>query len=394
MRPLSHSSISLYLECPQKYKLKYLDKIPEKPKSFFSFGKSVHSALEFFYNVPALPAPTLEQVLERYRSGWLSEGYKDAAHEAEYLAEGERILREFYAKHIAEFQPPFFAEYRFDLLVDGVPVMGYVDRIDKLGDGRLAIVDYKTGKAFSEQRVREDAQLTMYQMACEELLGAKVARLTFYHLNSLTPHSAEPHSPEQVDRLRERIALVSSSIRKGLFEPRPEERKCSWCDFKPFCPVFQDGWMRPDSPAAAEPGPATDAELGALADRYGELLAKSSGLQEEVREIEAALIARLKELGWARAFGGSHEVTLSSEERWEFRDKAKVLELIRGAGLWEDILAPSAPLVQKLMQDPSAPPELRRKLERLGEKVRRDAIKSRPLGEDALIPASGARRSP
>jgi hypothetical protein len=33
-RPLSHSSISLYNECPQKYKFKYVDKIPEKPGPF------------------------------------------------------------------------------------------------------------------------------------------------------------------------------------------------------------------------------------------------------------------------------------------------------------------------------------------------------------------------
>ena len=49
MRALSHSSISLYLECPQKWKFKYVDKIPEKPRHFFSFGQSCHEALEFFY---------------------------------------------------------------------------------------------------------------------------------------------------------------------------------------------------------------------------------------------------------------------------------------------------------------------------------------------------------
>ena len=57
-RPLSHSSISMFQECPQKYKFKYLDKLPEKPRHFFSFGSSVHQALEFFYGVKALPAPS------------------------------------------------------------------------------------------------------------------------------------------------------------------------------------------------------------------------------------------------------------------------------------------------------------------------------------------------
>ena len=47
-RPLSHSSITLYNECPQKYKFRYIDAVPEKPRHFFSFGRSVHSALEPF----------------------------------------------------------------------------------------------------------------------------------------------------------------------------------------------------------------------------------------------------------------------------------------------------------------------------------------------------------
>src|SRR5438105_1554586 len=161
MRPLSHSSISLYRDCPQKYKFKYIDKLPEKPKSFFSFGKSVHSALEFFYNVPALPPPSLEQVLAHYKENWISEGYKDAGQEEASLQEGERILREFHRKHIADFKPPFFAEYKFELQVDGVPVIGFVDRIDKIDSERIAIVDYKTGKSFSNDRVKTDSQLTM-----------------------------------------------------------------------------------------------------------------------------------------------------------------------------------------------------------------------------------------
>ena len=33
-RVLSHSSIMLYRTCPQKWKFKYVDKVPEKPRSF------------------------------------------------------------------------------------------------------------------------------------------------------------------------------------------------------------------------------------------------------------------------------------------------------------------------------------------------------------------------
>lgn len=379
MRPLSHSSISLYLECPQKYKFKYIDKLPEKPKSFFSFGRSVHSALEFFYNVTALPAPTLEQVLAHYKENWVREGYKSEEEEKQYLAEGDRILRDFYKKHITEFVPPFFAEYRFDLKVDGVPVTGFVDRIDKVGKDRIAIIDYKTGKAFGGDRVRTDAQLTMYQMACEELLGLQVESLTFYHLNSLTPVKGEPHSQEQVRELKTRIVTVADSIESGLFEPKPEERKCQWCDYKTLCPTYSNDGFLPAPKRLPETPVLMDGDLAALVDRYGQLMDQAVELKVEAEKVASTIVETLKEKGWVRAFGAFYEVACVTEDKWEFPDKAKVLDVIRKAGLWDDILAPSAPLVQKLMQSSSLRPEVRQRLEALGGKVERPSLRLKKI---------------
>src|ERR1051326_7311362 len=98
-RPLSHSSISLFNECPQKYKFKYIDKVPVKPRHFFSFGQSVHSALEFFYGVKLPMPPSLEELLAQYRAGWVRGGYRDEAQEADYFEEGRRILTRFHDKH-------------------------------------------------------------------------------------------------------------------------------------------------------------------------------------------------------------------------------------------------------------------------------------------------------
>ena len=63
MRPLSHSQITLYLQCPLKYKLKYVEKLKEKPKSYLSFGKSVHTALEYLFASRLQTPPSLDEVL-------------------------------------------------------------------------------------------------------------------------------------------------------------------------------------------------------------------------------------------------------------------------------------------------------------------------------------------
>jgi RecB family exonuclease len=363
----------MYAECPQKYRFKYVDKIPEKPKHFFSFGSSVHAALEYFYGVKILPPPSLEQVLAFYKENWIAAGYKDQDQEAQYFEDGRKILVLFYRKHIKSYELPFLVEYNFQLEVDGVPVTGKVDRIDRLSDGRLAILDYKTGKALAGDRVQTDGQLTMYQMACEQLLGASVARLTFYHLPTLKEQTVERHSPELIEGLRARILRTAEAITQGFFEPQPEERKCRWCDYKALCPVFKD------QPSKLPAAPSEAAELSALVDRYGELLEKAEEVSQEAEELKENLRKILSRRGYVRAFGRKYQVLLSSSQRWEFPDKKKILELIRKAGLYERILAPSSPKVQELMADPALDADLKAQLQELGEKLEVWGLKVSPI---------------
>ena len=46
---LSPSSIGLFRDCPQKFKLSYIDKIKEPPSWHLHLGSFVHEVLEFLY---------------------------------------------------------------------------------------------------------------------------------------------------------------------------------------------------------------------------------------------------------------------------------------------------------------------------------------------------------
>lgn len=368
-RPLSHSSITLYGECPRKYKFRYVDEIPEKPRHFFSYGQSIHSALEFFYGAKSDVPPTLEQLLASYKQTWVAKGYRSQDEEAEYFDQGKALLKLFHGKHAKDFKPPLHVEYEFALEVDGVPVRGFIDRVDKLADGRLAVLDYKTGKKLATSRIDIDPQLTMYQMGCESLLGAEVGELIFYHLPSLKEHRALRRSQPLVDELRRRVVDTAEGITKERFDPKPLDTVCKWCDYKPLCPIFKNQYAGvPAAPAKA----AGEPELAALVDRYG-------AAQAEAEKAGAELSKALKKKGYVRAFGEKYEATLNPAVRWEFLDKRKVLERIKKAGLYEKVLAPSTPLVNKLMDDPTMDPALKADLAGLGERVDAPELKIKPL---------------
>jgi len=372
-RPLSHSSISLYAECPQKYKFRYIDRIPEKPKHYFSFGSSVHTALEYFYGAKEPPAPTLEQVLAYYKEHWISAGYKSQTQEEQYRENGEEILTLFYRKHAPEYHIPLFVEYNFNMEVGGVPVTGKVDRVDRLPDGRFSVVDYKTGKALAKDRIATDEQLTMYQLACEKLLGAEVCRLSFYHLPSLTEHVAERRGTNLIKKLEGKIVSTAEAISRGEFSPTPEEKKCFWCDYKPLCPVYKAQDAPP--PAAF----ASEEDVSALIDRYGDICAQSKALDEEARSLKDEIIALFEKKGYVRAFGRKYEAIRAAGERWEFPDKKKFLEFLKDEGLYERVLAPSGPKVRELLDDAGLDSAVKKKLAALAEKVETSELKVQPL---------------
>ncbi len=379
-RPLSYSSFTLYEECPQKYKFRYIDRIPEKPKHYFSFGQSVHTALEFFYGVKAPPAPTLDAVLAHYKEHWVSRGYKDAETEAQYFQEGKDLITLFYRKHVPEFHIPLFVEYNFKTTLEGIPVTGKVDRIDRLEDGRLSIVDYKTGKALDAARVAEDTQLALYQAACESLLGAEVARLSFYHLPSLTEHTLPRRPRERIDGVKKRVVAAADGITKGVFAPAPQETKCRFCDYRSLCPVFRTESLKSFARPAPAPPPApsaasaqdTDADLAATIDKLGALL-------DEAERLKAHVLAIFQKKGYARAFGARYQAVKEGKIRWTFPDKKRVLDLLRSTGLYERTLAPSQPKIEAFLSDPAFPPDLRARLAEISEKIESVELKLEEL---------------
>lgn len=237
---LSHSSISTYSDCPKKYQFKYIDKMKEKAKHYFSFGNSIHSALEFMYACEV--CPSIEEVLVVYNEGWLSVGYKDLKAEEKAKKEGEGMLRDYHRKHAMGWTKPLSTEAKFDMTVDHVRLTGFIDRVDATETGGLHVIDYKTGKALDVERIDDDEQLTLYQMAVESIYpDAKVTKLTLYHVPSLTEHSAPRRSQEKVDAFKAKIVRTADAIAQGEFKETPNEKACSRCDFKPHCPAWTTG---------------------------------------------------------------------------------------------------------------------------------------------------------
>ncbi|MFW6010384.1 MAG: RecB family exonuclease, partial [Gemmatimonadota bacterium] len=269
MRPLSATSLKTYRRCPRQWAFRYVEGLEEEDKPFFNLGTAVHAALETFYDGRvAAPAP-LEATLEAFHEAFDPAAYESPEEADRRRADGVKMVKDFHARHAPDFEPALAVEKRLNFELEGVTFRGMVDRIDKVDDDRLRIVDYKTGRSFDLDRVRTDPQLTLYQVGVERKLGMEVASLVLYHVPSQTPFEVERHPPERVEELRAAVRKAVRGIREERFEPEPGGH-CRWCDFKPWCPAFADEF--PENWEEEPEPPAPDAaEARELADRYGRL---------------------------------------------------------------------------------------------------------------------------
>jgi putative RecB family exonuclease len=344
------------------YKLQYIERLKAPEKWYFSFGTSMHSCVEQFFRVKTPPAPTLEELMGIYEKEWLSAGYTSPEEEARYKLYGKDILKKFWEIHAPTFRIPIALERRFFLDIEGIKLMGFIDRVDKLESGGLSIVDYKTNQElFTNDYVDNNLQLTIYQMAAEQTWRLPVEKLTLYHLRTNTPCTTLPRSKEQTGTVTRLVLDVAGKIQRDEF-PATENEFCP-CDFPQYCPYYKHKYL------TAEPAKEMQARLPGIdaadaANRYAALQAKIKELETELNRVKQNIIDYCREQGLNRVFGDDCQITYKMVEKTGY-DEPGVKALLEPSGLWEKVLSFDPALLKRLIAEGALPPDIKQKIESL-----------------------------
>jgi putative RecB family exonuclease len=362
VRPLSYTQISQYRTCPLSYKLQYIDGLRPKDKWYFSFGSTLHLCTEYFFKVKVPPPPSLEALLSFYETKWISQGYESAEEEAKYRAYGREILTGFWQIHHPDFRMPLAVEHMFYVDIEGVKLRGYIDRVDKLDSGGLAIVDYKTNQnLFTVDDLEKDLQLTLYQLAVQEIWQLPVERLTLYHLRSNTPCSCGPRAASQLDAARQMVLTVAESIAREEF-PAVENQYCP-CDFAEHCPYYRQQYMEA-RPELARQGVLPGLVAADAVEEYVALQSQIKELKSRLEELRQVIVDFCQAEGLNRVFGQEHAVTCKMMEKAGF-DEDAVRALLEPVGLWPQVTSFDPERLKRLLDDEGVAKEIRDKIRAL-----------------------------
>lgn len=239
----SASSLKTYESCPLKFKFQHVLKIPSEPRIYFDFGSVIHRVIEHLGGVKkeggVLTREEAHRVLELF---WPKTSFLTATQEHEKKADAIQILDTYLAWEQENPNTLLSCEESFTFSLGDTSFTGKIDRIEKTPDGRLRVIDFKTGKkpsALTKASIPEEIQLNLYSLALRNIHGTLPERASFFYLEDGKFVEYTP-TPDTTRGFEEKLTQITTAIRNREFSPKPGW-DCQYCDYRILCERLEHG---------------------------------------------------------------------------------------------------------------------------------------------------------
>jgi len=232
---LSASDIETYRICPLKYKFARVFRIPQEPTIYQRFGIALHQVLERFHRYTK---GSREELMELFESSWRKGGFGDSDDELQFRERALDALDRYWERTRADESEPVWFERSFSFSLGPHLLRGRVDRVDRLPDGSYELIDYKTGRAKTEEELSSDVQLSIYQMGARESWKLDTTAQSYHYVMTGEKVPVE-HSEAELERVRDTVAEIGAGIQRQDFQPTPRADICRLCDYRIICPAAE-----------------------------------------------------------------------------------------------------------------------------------------------------------
>ena len=347
----SHSQLSMYEECPLKYKLRYRDRIKRDIEGVEGFlGTMVHETLKKCYDdVRLTKVNSLPALLSYFGSIWQQNWHdsilimkKDLTQE-HYQALGERLITTYYERYSPfDSDMTIGTEMGLNFALDAenkYRMTGYIDRLSRDKDGVYEIHDYKTSAyLLSQEQVDNDRQLALYQIGIQKKWpDIKNIRLIWHYL-AFDTQLVSYRTPEASSSLVQGTkSLIDEIVAARDFPPR-ESSLCDWCEYPDLCPLrkhFFKVEALPVNEYLSEPGVV-------LVNKYVALKNEAKNVDQEIEKVKEAILdyARREEVELIK--GSDCKARVKFDEKLKFPakhdiERKELEDIIKEAGKWAEV---------------------------------------------------------
>jgi len=347
----SDSRLSMYEECPFKYKLRYRDNIKRDIEGVEGFlGSRVHETLKKCYDDLRLTRlDTLSDLLAYYNKIW-QENWNDSIiivkadlTQAHYRALGEKMIETYYNRY-APFDQDITmgTELGLNFPLDDdskYRMRGYIDRLSRTQDGIYEIHDYKTSIYLpGQQDVDNDRQLGLYHIGVQKKWPDIENIRLIWHYIAFDRELVSYRTPEAISSLIQNTKSLIDEIEAAEdFSPK-ESALCDWCEYPDLCPMRKHLYTveaLPVNEYLKEPGVT-------LVNKYVALKDEAKKIDEETEKVREAILEYARKEGVEVIKGSDCKARVKFEEKLKFpgkndEERQELDNTIIEAGKWTEV---------------------------------------------------------
>ena len=332
----SHSRLGTYENCPFQYKLRYVDKIkPILGNTIESFmGSMVHDSLEWLYKLAQdSNIVSKESLIKKYDDLW-SENWKSDIRvvkkelTADNFKETGKTCLEMYYDRYHPFDQAITIGLEERMIIDlpeDKKMQGYIDRLDKLGEGHFSVHDYKTSNRVPPQaKADQDRQLGLYALAVHQKYPDIKKIDLVWHYVRFDEEVRSSRTQQQLDTMVENTVNLIKEVENATDLknfPTKTSILCNWCDFKAQCPEYSHQYASEKDIPTLDTTTMTAAQAAETVDKLVELKGKKKTLAEDmdamIETLESKLITYSKESGHSSVFGKDYKASFKESETFK-----------------------------------------------------------------------------
>ncbi len=383
----SYTRLATYKQCPYRFKLKYIDKLPETKTIEQFMGSCVHRVLERLYkNVISAKLIPLEKILEYYHKRWARKWddsikfVKKDLTKGDYRALGEKCIEDYYKSYYPFNQSrTIHVEKRVSFALDNegrYKIVGFIDRLAIAPDGAYEIHDYKTSGNLPTQKDKdEDKQLALYQIGVRDMWRDVNSIKYIWHYLIFNKEIASSRTDRDIEKLRaEKIALINEIESASEFPPR-ESSLCNWCSYQSICPLWKHLFVIESLPEKE----VLQEEGFQLVDRLERLQSERREIETQIEETKVALFEYSDREGVDRIFGSTKVAKVKREEKLSFPDsndekRSELEKVIRESGKWNEVSSLNLIKLVKKVEEGVWDEEVLKNIERFGEMEEKKSV--------------------
>ena len=359
IKGLSATGIKDYLQCKLKAFFRYDRDISSIKNDNMKVGTAVHEALEkFTIRMQEKKSFPDDSDYEYATNVFMDTATSEGLESMEFYEDGRIMVSEF----IDRYDPAeeiVSVEGFFEIVTpEGVPLRGAIDKVIKINDDTIAIIDYKTARnALTTWELKDDIQLSMYDLAASVMWPEYKNRILILEYVRINKQVDTYRTEEDRENYRKFLSSMWDKMKNLTEEDAiPSYNKfCGWCDYSSYCPKYASlVFDRLVLPSATE---LTDGEF---LDQWEELSAKKSMIDARQRELK--MMASKRFMNGDSINGNGKELYSTQASRTNY-DVSKVARVIPQEDLYP-LLAVNKGRIDRYVKDY---PDLKISLDRIAE---------------------------